>query len=385
MANREIYLDHLASTHADPAVLAAMQPWLKVAGNPHARNRAGWRAAKAIEMAQAEVAGLIGATPGEIVFTSGATEANNLALLGAVPDGWPVIVSAIEHPSVLNCLPVLEARGHRNSLLPIDGHGFIDLNCLERMLAAGPAFVSVMAGNNEIGTRQPLAEIAALCRRYRAILHVDAAQALAFGPPDVAALGIDLLSLSGHKIYGPMGIGALYVRDGTQLSPMFFGGGQQAGRRPGTVPVAFAVGLGTACRLAGQRGAADAERMWTLRERLHDGLAAAIPGLRRNSPAERCLPGCLNISIPGADAADLLLDLPDIALSTGAACAGGGPSHVLAAIGLSDEEAHGSIRFGLGRATTEAEIDTTVTELADAVKMAEVIRAVARTAASGAF
>jgi cysteine desulfurase len=367
MANRDIYLDHLASTPMDRAVLASMLPWARTAGNPHAGNRAGWRAAKAIEIARVEVAGLIGATQGEIVFTSGATESNNLALLGAVPDGWPVLASAIEHSSALNCLPVLAARGHATSLLPVDGHGFVNLDHLEQMLAAGAAFVSVMAANNEIGTMQPLAEIGALCRRHGAILHVDAAQSLTTSPVDVAASGIDLLSLTGHKLYGPMGIGALFVSDGLQLSPLMLGGGQQAGRRSGTVPTALAVGLGTACRLAGQRGIADGQWMLVLRERLYEGLADTIPGLSRNSPVKDCLPGCLNVSIPGIDAADLLLDLPDIALSTGSACAQGGPSHVLAAIGLSVDAAHGSIRFGLGRVTTEDEIDTTVAELARAV------------------
>jgi cysteine desulfurase len=366
MRNRDIYLDHLASRPLDPAVLAAMLPWLEAgaAGNPHAGNRAGWRAAEAIDQARLEVAGLIGATPGEIIFTSGATEANNLALLGAVPDGWPVTASAIEHPSVLNCLPVLAGRGYATGLLPVSGGGFVDLDRLEQSLAGGPAFVSIMGANNEIGTLQPLAEIAALCRRHGAILHVDAAQLLSAGPIDIAALGIDLLSLSGHKIYGPMGIGALFVRDGLPLSPMLFGGGQQGGRRSGTVPTALVVGLGAACRLAAERGAADERRMMALRERLHDGLVVAIPDLRRNSPVENCLAGCLNVSVPGVDTADLLLDLPEIVLSTGSACAHGGASPVLTAIGLHAEEAHGSIRFGLGRTTTEDDIDIVVAELA---------------------
>lgn len=364
----QIYLDHLASTPLDPSVLAAMLPWLDptAAGNPHAAtHRAGWRAAEAVEQARGQVAALIRARPGEIVFTSGATEANNLALLGAVPEGWPVAASAIEHASITACLPVLAARGHPIHVLPVDDIGRLDLVALEAVLFRGPAFVSMMSANNEIGTIQPLAEIGALCRRHGAILHSDAVQS-----PTTTTLGIDLLSLSAHKLYGPMGIGALFVRDGLALTPLLQGGGQQEGRRPGTVPVALAIGFGAACALVAERRDADALRIAGLRERLWAGLAAALPGIRRNSPAENCLPGCLNIAIPGIDAADLLLGLPDLAVATGSACASGSglPSAVLTAIGLSPELAHASLRFGLGRGTTEAEIDRAAALLADAVR-----------------
>jgi cysteine desulfurase len=367
----EVYLDHLASTPTDPLVLEAMLPWLSSggAGNPHAAwHRAGWRAAEAVDRARTEIAALIGASPGEIIFTSGATEANNLALLGAVPAGWPLVASAIEHASVLACLPVLAGRGHRAALLPVDGSGCVDCNRLEELLSTGPAFVSIMSANNEIGTIQPLADIAMLCRRYGAILHVDAAQSLSTQEIDVGALGVDLLSLSGHKLYCPTGTGALFVRDGLALSPMMLGGGQQGGRRSGTVPVALSVGLGAASALALRRRNEDAARLTILRERLHAGLASSILGVRRNSPAEKGLPGCLHVSIAGIDAADLLLDLPDIALSTGSACAGqDGRSHVLAAIGLGDADAHASLRFGLGRSTTTAEIDFVIESLSAAV------------------
>jgi cysteine desulfurase len=367
----EIYLDHLASTPMDPEVLDAMMPWFArgAVGNPHsAGHRAGWRGAAAVDRARADIARLIGATAGEIVFTSGATEANNLAMLGAVPSGRRVIVSAIEHASVLHCLPALIGRGYAIALLPVDGRGFVDRDRLEVLLAQGPAFVSIMSANNEIGTIQDLDTVSALCRRHGAILHVDAAQSLSTAAIDVAASGIDLLSLSGHKLYGPMGVGALYIRDGLAVAPVVLGGGQQAGRRSGTVPVALAVGLASACAGARARRDADSCRLTSLRERLYDGLAASIHGLRRNSPVERCLPGCLNITIAGLDSADLLLDLPDIALSTGSACGGqASPSHVLKAIGLSDEEIHGSMRFGLGRSNTVAEIDATVAAFAPAV------------------
>jgi cysteine desulfurase len=372
MPDGAIYLDCLASTPMDPAVLDAMQPWLtaSTAGNPHAAShRAGWRAADAVESARAEIAALIGASPGEIILTSGATEANNLALLGAIPDGWRLVASAIEHASVLECAAHISgASAQEARLLSVDRWGFVDLHQLESLLRAGPAFVSIMSANNEIGAIQPMAEIAALRRRYGAILHVDAAQSLSTAAIDVAATGIDLLSLSGHKLYGPMGIGALFVRDGVALRPLLRGGGQQAGRRSGTVPVALAVGLGAACRLARERRDGDARRIALLRERLYDALSAAIPGVSRNSPGARCLPGCLNISIAGIDVADLLLDIPHIALSTGSACGSGGRSHVLTAIGLSPEDAHASLRFGLGRLTAEDEIDRAAAQLSVATR-----------------
>ncbi|WP_211112518.1 cysteine desulfurase family protein [Azospirillum sp. SYSU D00513] len=364
-----VYLDHLASTPLDRAVLEAMLPWLSAtgAGNPHSGHRAGWRAADAVEAARAEVAALVGARPGEVVFTSGATEANNLALLGAVPEGWPVVVSAVEHPSVLEMLPELARRGHRTAVLPVDRDGRVDSADLAARLEAGPAFVSVMAANNEVGTIQPLDELAALCRACGALFHTDAVQALSTLKLDMRGQGIDLLSLSGHKLYGPQGIGALVLRDGLALRPAILGGGQQEGRRAGTLPVALCVGLGAACRLARQRRDGDAARLRLLRERLFGALSARLPGLRRNSPADG-LPGCLNVTLPGLDAADLLLDLPDLALSTGSACAGGrgGPSHVLLAMGRTAEEAHGSLRFGLGRGTTEAEIDRAAERVAAA-------------------
>jgi cysteine desulfurase len=367
-----IYLDHRASTPLDLRVREAMLPWLaaEAAANPHAaRHRPGWQAAAAVDTAQAEIAHLIGARPGEILFTSGATEANNLALLGAVPAGWRVIVSAIEHASVLACLPILAARGHAVEILTVDRDGLVDLDRLAELLGAGPAFVSIMSANNEIGTIQPLGPIAERCRQAGAILHVDAVQSLATAEIAVAELGIDLMSLSGHKLYGPQGIGALYVRDGIAVTPQLHGGGQQAGRRAGTVPVALAVGLGAACACARQERAADAARLTRLRELLWQALAAAIPAIRRNSPAGRSLPGCLHVTIPGIDAADLLLDLPDLALSTGAACStdSGEPSHVLLATGRTPEDAAASLRFGLGRATTAGEIDAAAALLTAAV------------------
>ena len=367
-----VYLDHLASTPLDPEVLDAMRPWLDPAavGNPHAaRHRPGWRAAEAIDAARAEVAGLVGARPGEILFTGGATEANNLALLGGTPEGWPVVASAIEHPSVLACLPELAARGHRTATLPVGPDGTADLDALKTLLAGRPALVSLMAANNEIGTIQPLEDAARICAEAGALLHSDAVQMLSTGAVDVRALDLAFLSLSGHKLYGPMGIGALFVREGTALRPRLLGGGQQEGRRAGTLPTALCVGLGAACRIARQRRTADAQRLTALRERLFAALQRELPDLRRNGSADHGLPGCLNVSLPGLDAADLLLDLPDLALSTGSACSTGSPepSHVLRAIGLTPEEAHGSLRFGLGRGTTEADVDRAAALLVAAI------------------
>lgn len=370
-----VYLDHMASTPLDGEVLDAMLPWLSPerAANPHSdTHRPGWRAAEAVEEARASVAALVGARLEEIVLTSGATEANNLALLGAAPEGWPVLASAIEHPSVLACVAELARRGHRTALLPVDARGRLDLDALDRALRGGPALVALMAASNEVGTMQPLAEAARLCRARGALLFTDAVQMLATGRIDIGPDGPDLLSLSGHKLYGPMGIGALFRRRGVAVRPLMFGGGQQEGLRPGTLPTAACVGLGAACRIVLKRRDADAARLLELRERLATALAAAVPDLRRNSPAEGCLPGCLNVTVPGLDAADMLLDLPDLALSTGSACAGGGnsgggPSHVLLAMGLSPEDAHGSLRIGLGRFTSEADIDRAAARLAETI------------------
>jgi cysteine desulfurase len=356
-----IYLDHLASTPLDPEVRAAMLPWLDPtrAGNPHSEHPAGWRAMKAVEEAREAVAELIGARPSEIVFTSGATEANNLALFGAAEGVKQIIVSAIEHPSVLEPAAALRAGGSRVRVLATDSAGRIDLAELETLLAQGPALVSIMAANNEIGTLQPLARIGALCRARGAIFHSDAVQALTTQTLDVEAMGIDLLSLSGHKLYGPQGIGALYLRGGIALRPLTHGGGQQGGRRAGTLPVALCVGLGAACRLALAHRHADKERLAALRDHLLAALAQGVPTLWRNGPDKEVLPGCLNVTIPGLDAADFLLDVPELAISTGSACSSTAeaPSHVLRAIGRSAEDAHGSLRFGLGRGTTQTDID----------------------------
>lgn len=367
-----IYLDHLASTPLDPKVRSAMLPWFTAAatGNPHAEHGAGWRAAAAVEEARTSVAALLGVRPAEIVFTSGATEANNLALFGLAADVDAVVVSAIEHPSILEPAAALRARGKTVGVLPTDGDGWVDLDRLDRWLARGRTLVSIMAANNEIGTLQPMAEIGALCRSHGAIFHTDAVQALSTQVMEIERAAIDALSLSGHKLYGPAGIGALFIRTGMPCQPLVFGGGQQGGLRPGTLPVALCVGFGEACRLALTRRDEDRRHMAVLRDRLFAALNDGCLGVQRNGPATEAIPGCLNITLPGIDAADLLLDLPGLAVATGSACAtlAGAPSHVLRAIGLSAEQAHGSLRFGLGRGTTEADIDTAAAQIIAALR-----------------
>jgi len=366
---RPVYLDHQASTPLDPRVRAAMLPWLSAehAGNPHSGHGAGRAAREAVEQARAQVAALLGAAPAEIVFTSGATEANNLALFGLSRPGWQVLASAIEHPSVLACLPALTAAGRRCRELPVDRQGRLDPATVEAALDGGSNLVTVMAANNEIGTRQDLDAIAAVVRGRGALLHCDATQAPGDCAP-VAARGIDALSLSAHKIYGPGGIGALYVDRAHALEARSLGGGQEGGRRAGTVPVALAVGFGEAAALAGTDAAAEAARLDTLAARLVAGIQAIWPTARRNGAPAR-LPGCVHLTLPGIDADDLLLDLDEIAMSTGSACATGapGPSHVLRAIGMSDADAHASIRIGLGRFTGDDEIDYVLSRFREAL------------------
>ena len=358
-----VYLDHHATTPTDPRVLQAMLPWFSERfGNPHSATHAyGWEAEAAVETARAEVAELIGALPEEIIFVSGATEANNLAIRGAARAGHGrhLITSAIEHPCVLGTCRALAREGFTLSELPVAPDGRIDPERFAAALRPDTALVSIGLANHEIGVIQPLAEIAGVCRAHGILCHSDAAQAAGRIPIDVNELGVDLLSLSAHKLYGPKGIGALYVRRGTRLAPLLAGGAQEQGLRPGTLPTPLCVGFATACAMARAEMPAEAPRLRALGERLHQTLLAAMPGLRLNGAAEPRLPGNLNFSLPGIDAADLLPELPELALSTGAACASASqePSPVLRALGLNDDEIQGAIRIGLGRGTTELEVD----------------------------
>ncbi|MHB0975110.1 MAG: cysteine desulfurase family protein [Thiobacillus sp.] len=360
-----IYLDYNATTPVDPHVLEAMLPYLAVHhGNPSSDHEYGRRAKAAMEAARAEVAALIGATPAEIVFTGCATEANNLALLGAAraarPGGRTVLVtSAIEHPSVLNPLRHLEREGWSVTELPVDVTGRVQPDHAAKHITPEVALVSVMLANNETGSLQAIRAMADLAHAAGALMHVDAAQAVGKVAVDVKALGADLLTLAGHKFYAPKGVGALVVRTGVVIEPIQYGAGHEHGLRPGTENVPHIVALGEAARLARTTLAQEAARMTALRDRLHGLLAAAIPGLRLNGhPTER-LPNTLNISFPGVAGWQVLAAAPAVAASTGSACHAGdhAVSGVLAAMGLTREAAAGAVRLSLGRFTTDAEID----------------------------
>lgn len=376
-----IYLDYQSTTPTDPRVLEVMLPYFTERfANPHSVEHAPGRANEArVEEARAEIARLIGAEAREIVFTSGATEANNMAVLGAgrfranaPKPRTHVVTLATEHKCVLECAHQLEREGLEVDILPVQADGLIDLDLLARTITENTALVSILAASNEIGVLQPLAEIGALCREKGAWFHTDAAQAFGKIPLDVNELKIDLLSISGHKIYGPKGIGALYVRrrPRVRLEPLFYGGGQERGMRSGTLPAPLCIGLGEAARIAGEDMATDAERLGALRDRLLETLRQALPQVRVNGSMDHRLPNNLNLTFPGLDAQELLAALPDLALSTGSACSSAAvePSYVLAALGLTDADARASIRLALGRPTTQIEVDRAAERLIQAAQ-----------------
>jgi cysteine desulfurase len=378
-----IYLDNQSTTRVDPRVLEAMLPYFtEDFGNPHSTSHAHGRiAAEAVERARGEIAALIHADPREIVFTSGATESNNLAIKGAAhfarahPQGGKVrdhiVALQTEHKCVLESCKELEREGFAVIYLPVEPDGLVSLTELEAAISERTLLVSVMAAHNEIGVIQPLAEIGALCRSRGVLFHSDAAQAFGKIPLDVEATKFDLLSISGHKIYGPKGIGALYVRrrPRVRLLPLIDGGGQERGLRSGTLPTPLCVGLGRAAAIAGEEMAEEGDRLRRLRDGLLRNLARRIPGLRLNGDAERRLAGSLNLTLPGIPAQALIEACPSIAISTGSACTSASvePSYVLRALGLPDELANASIRIGLGRFTTAAEVEFAADALAAAV------------------
>ena len=375
--NRPIYLDNQATTPCDSRVLAAMLPWFTERfGNPHsAEHRMGQDAEFAVEAARAAVAALIGAEPREIVLTSGATEANNLAIKGAARHarrmGDPrrrVITVATEHKCVMESVADTAEDGLEPVVLPVDPDGRLNPAVLRAALAEPTLLVSVMAVNNETGVIQDIANLAAITRDAGALFHTDAAQAAGRIPIDVG--GIDLLSLSGHKVYGPKGVGALYVRrrPRVRLAPLFSGGGQERGLRSGTLPTPLVVGLGEACRLAGLEMAEEAARLAGLRDRLLAGLRRHMPDITVNGSLRHRIPGNLNITFPVA-ALDLMRAVPELCMSTGSACSSAAiePSYVLRAIGLTEAAAARTLRLGLGRFTSAADVDFAVEALAAAV------------------
>ncbi|GAB4377577.1 MAG: IscS subfamily cysteine desulfurase [Kiloniellaceae bacterium] len=373
-----IYLDNQATTPTDPRVVEAMLPFFTERfGNPHSSAHAfGWDAEEAVERARGQLAALIGAEPREVIFTSGATESNNLAIKGAARfhrDRRPHVVTlATEHKCVLESARALEREGHRVDILPVRPDGLVDLERLAETVTEETAVVSVMAVNNEIGVIQPLAEIAAICRDKGAYFHCDAAQAVGKIALDVVALGIDLLSVSGHKFYGPKGIGALYVRrrPRVRLEPLIDGGGQERGLRSGTLPTPLCVGLGRAAEIAAAEMAAENARISALKARLLEGITGRLSGVALNGHAELRVAGNLNLAFEGIDAEALMRALPRLAVSSGSACTSAAvePSYVLQALGLPEARARGSIRLAIGRFNSEAEIDQAVEELTVQVK-----------------
>ncbi len=365
-----IYLDYQATTPTDPRVVEAMLPYFTTKfGNPHSRSHAyGWEAEDAVEIARSQVGDLIHAGPKEIIFTSGATESNNLAIKGIAhfygDKKKHIITLATEHKCVLDSCRHLELEGFEVTYLPVQKNGLLDLDMLKNAITENTVLVSVMAVNNEIGVIQPLEEIGAICRARGVFFHTDAAQAFGKIPLDVEKMNIDLMSISAHKIYGPKGVGALYVRrrPRVRLQPLLTGGGQERGFRSGTLPTPLVVGFGKAAEIAGKEMAVENARLHTLSARLSRGIMEAIPDVFLNGDAERRIPGNLNLSFAYVEGESMLMAIRELAVSSGSACTSASlePSYVLRALGIGDELAHTSIRFGLGRFTTEEEVDRAI-------------------------
>lgn len=366
---RPLYLDAQATTPLDPRVLDAMLPYLTYQyGNPHSRTHAyGWESEKAMETARQQVADLIGADKKEIIFTSGATESNNISVKGVArfyrSKKSHVITTQTEHKCVLDSCRALENEGWDVTYLPVQPSGLVSLEDLEAAMRPDTALVSVMMVNNEIGIIQPVKEIGELCRAKKIFFHTDAAQAVGKIPINVRDMNVDLMSVSGHKIYGPKGIGCLYVRrrPRVRVEALMSGGGQERGMRSGTVPTPLVVGLGAACQIAKEEMSYDHKRISRLSDMLVDSIQSRIPQVIRNGDPERSYPGCVNLSFAFVEGESLLMALKDIALSSGSACTSASlePSYVLRAIGAEEDLAHSSIRFGIGRFTTEAEVKYT--------------------------
>lgn len=376
MSGRAIYLDYHATTPVDPRVLQAMLPYFtEVFGNPASASHAfGWKAQEAVEGARRQVAALIGANAREIIFTSGATESNTFAIRGVTERADTarrrVVTSAIEHKSILEAYGRLAAQGWDVVIIPVDRGGRVQLAELERAVTPETALVSVMGANNEIGAVQPLAEIGRIAKAQGALFHVDGAQAVGKVAIDVNAMNIDLLSLTGHKLYGPKGCGALFVRRRTELTPLITGGGQERGLRAGTLNVPGIVGLGCACEICRKEMDVENARLRGLRDRLLKGLTEGVDGVIVNGTLDHRLPHNLHVSFDRVEGEKLLMGIGDIAVSSGSACqsASGKPSHVLSAIWGETSVPSASIRFGIGRGTTEEEIDYVIDKFTTTVR-----------------
>jgi len=364
-----IYLDNNATTMIDPRVLEAMLPSLRGVGNPASAHQAGQRARNSVEKARRQVAGLLGSSPRELVFTSGATEANNLALKGVARQTHGhrrrIVSVTTEHPSILQTLEALAGEGLEIVLVGVDSEGVVDLESLQLAVNDQTLLVTIMAANNETGVLAPLATIAEIAHGSGALLHSDATQLLAWGGVDLEAMGVDLVSLSGHKMHGPQGVGALYVRRQVnhRLVAIQHGGGHERGLRSGTLNTAGIVGLGAAAELAQLEGPDATVRVRALRDLLHHELQAVASPVVLNGHRERRLPGTLNLSFPGADAEAIMAGAPGVEIATGSACSTGhpAPSHILTAMGVDAEQAACSLRFGLSRFTLQEDVTTAAT------------------------
>jgi cysteine desulfurase len=374
-----IYMDNNATTRTDPRVLEAMLPYFtEHYGNSASRTHGfGRKAEEAVESAREEVAGLIGAHPREIVFTSGATESNNLALKGAAAmyraRGRYIVTAATEHHAVLDPLRRLEHDGFRVTVLDVDHYGRVTAEQVASAMTDQTILVSIMTANNEVGTLQPVRDIGRLCKERGVLFHTDAAQAAGKIPLGVEETGIDLMSLSAHKMYGPKGVGALYVRrrdPRVRLEPLLDGGGHERGLRSGTVPVPLVVGFGRACTLCRLEMEAEGRRLGVLREQLRAGIQQDLEGVILNGHPEQRLPGNLNLSFAWVDGEALMMGMRDVAVSSGSACTSASvePSYVLRAMGVSDELARGSLRFGLGRFTNDDEVGAVIDHVVRAVR-----------------
>jgi cysteine desulfurase len=374
-----IYLDFNASTPIDPVVATAMRPLLECGyGNPSSAHWASETAKAALDHARYQVAGLLGCSRDEIVFTSGGSEANNLAIKGTVfadaGKGCHIITTAVEHPAVLNSCRFVEKHGAAVTYLPVDAKGRISPDDVHHAITPNTRLISVMHANNEVGTIQPIEEIAAIAREHRVIFHTDAAQSVGKIATTVESLGVDLLTIAGHKLYAPKGVGALFVRRGVALEPLIHGAGHEDGRRAGTESALLAAGLGAACALV--QDLVPMRRVQALRDRFWQGLQSRFgDGVVRNGDPDHCLPNTLNVSFVGSVGADILQRLKGVAASTGSACHAGSIelSPVLKAMGVAPEVGMGAIRFSLGRATTDQEIDATLNLLVAAVASASQI------------
>jgi cysteine desulfurase len=375
---KPVYLDYQATTPMDPRVLDAMMPYfIEKFGNPHSRNHThGWEAEQAVEKSRQQVAELIGADEREIVFTSGATESNNLAIAGVArfyKDRKNHIVTvATEHKCVLDTCRHLEQEGFEITYLPVQQNGLVDLDHLRQAITPKTVLVSVMAVNNEIGVIQPLKEIGKICREKGAFFHTDAAQAFGKIPLDVNEMNIDLMSISGHKIYGPKGIGALFVRrkPRVRMIALIHGGGQERGFRSGTLPTPLCVGLGEAAAIARREMAQETVRMTMLRDRFYDSVKKRLPEVYLNGDLTSRIPGNLNLSFAYVEGEGLMMGIKDLSVSSGSACTSASlePSYVLRAIGVGEELAHTSLRIGFGRFTTEDEVDYAADRIVEAVQ-----------------